>query len=100
MLYKIIEDPRVYHNVVYIGSLHSLKTSIGGLVHADSVLRIMSSHGQADAIYMDFSKAFDRVNNKLIIQKLPLVRLTSNELNIVELTAIIPDRQDTISADW
>ena len=35
----------------------------------------MNSHGQADAIYTDFSKALDRVNHKLLIQKLRLMGL-------------------------
>ena len=69
-----------------------LETFIGGLVHGvqhgfrsgrststnltlfvDSVLKIMSIHGQADVIYTDFSKAFGRVNHKLVIQKLRLM---------------------------
>jgi len=40
------------------------------LAHIDSILEMLSKGDNADVIYLDFAKAFDKVSHKILIQKL------------------------------
>lgn len=48
-------------------------TTTNLLLFVDYVLNGMGHCGQVDALYTDFSKAFDKVNHQLLIQKLQLL---------------------------
>ena len=52
--------------------------------YVNQVLQQMSSCGQVDAVYTDFSKAFDKVNHQLLIRKLELFGVGGPILNWLE----------------
>ena len=52
--------------------------------YINQVLQQMSSCGQVDAVYTDFSKAFTKVNHQLLIRKLELLGVGGPILNWLE----------------
>ena len=50
---------------------HSGRSCLSQLLeHFDSILDIIESGGNADVVYLDFSKAFDKLDFKIIVRKL------------------------------
>ena len=46
------------------------------LQHIDSILEILESNGNADILYLDMCKAFDKVNHKILLEKLSNMKIT------------------------
>ena len=45
------------------------------LHHIDSILQILEDNGNADILYLDLSKAFDKVNHKILLHKLSQMKI-------------------------
>ncbi|ERL85586.1 hypothetical protein D910_03005, partial [Dendroctonus ponderosae] len=63
-------------------------------VYSEGLLNVMVSHEQIDAVYTDFSKAFDRVPHKILIFKMKALGLGDNlcqwlESNLLNRTQTI-----------
>ena len=61
---------------------HSTTTNL--VSYVEKVLDGMTTHGQVDAIYTDFSKAFDRLDHSFLVQKLREVGVSRSFLNWIE----------------
>ena len=46
------------------------------LHHLNSILEILEDNGNADILYLDLSKAFDKVNHKILLYKLTKMNIT------------------------
>ena len=46
------------------------------LHHVDSILEILEQNGNADIIYLDMAKAFDKVNHRVLLHKLSEMKIT------------------------
>ena len=46
------------------------------LQHIDSILEILESSGNADILYLDMAKAFDKVSHKILLSKLTNMKVT------------------------
>ena len=57
---------------------HSTTTNLAEFI--EKVLNGMSTVGQVDAIYTDFSKAFDRLDHKIVLRKLKEFGVAGNML--------------------
>ena len=50
------------------------------LHHFDLILQILESNNNADTLYLDLSKAFDKVNHQTLLQKLEQMKITGKIL--------------------
>ena len=46
------------------------------LHHIDSIIKILEDNGNADILYLDLSKAFDKVNHNILLHKLTQMKIT------------------------
>lgn len=51
------------------------------LHHFDLILQILEANVNADTLYLDLSKAFDKVNHQILIHKLEQMKITGKILN-------------------
>ena len=61
---------------------HSTITQI--LSYYDSILSMLEEGNAVDAIYLDFSKAFDKVDHRILLKKLECVGITGRLLQWIE----------------
>ena len=54
------------------------------LNHVDSILRILEDNGNADILYLDLSKAFDKVNHKILLHKISGMKITGKVNNWIK----------------
>ena len=54
------------------------------LHHLDSVLEILENDENADIIYLDLAKAFDKVNHKILLNKLDKMKVSGKVLTWIE----------------
>ena len=54
------------------------------LHHIDNVLEILENHENADIIYLDLAKAFDKVNHKILLSKLKHLKVSGKALTWIE----------------
>ena len=54
------------------------------LVHIDNILDILETAENADVIYLDFAKAFDKVDHKLLLKKIRNLGIGGRLLNWIE----------------
>lgn len=63
----------------------------------DSIAKALDANGQIDAVFLDFSKAFDRVIHKKLILKLRNINLP--DIIIAWITDYLDNRQQYVSVD-
>ena len=54
------------------------------LVHTERLLSFIENDENVDVIYLDFSKAFDRVDHKILLYKIKKIRINGNILKWIE----------------
>ena len=80
---KFLEDYQVIHSSQHgFRPCRSCLTQL--LHHLESVLDILQSNQNADVIYLDLSKAFDKVNHSILIHKLKLSGIDGKLLNWIQ----------------
>ena len=62
------------------GFLKNKSTNTNLVVYTSSIINRMEKSKQIDAVYTDFSKAFDRVNHKILLTKLSCMGFSNNIL--------------------
>ncbi len=67
------------------------------LHHLDDVLDSLANNRDFDSIYLDYAKAFDKVDHKLLITKLHLYGIHPKIINWVE--SFLKDRTQTVVVD-
>ena len=65
--------------------------------HVDTVLRSLNEGNEVDVIYLDYSKAFDKVDHKLLLEKLKLYGITGKAYRWLE--SFLTGRQQTVVVD-
>ena len=65
--------------------------------HLDSVLRSLSNGDEVDVIYLDFSKAFDKVDLNILVAKLEKYGVTGKLLKWID--SFLRDRIQTVGVD-
>ena len=84
---RILRDKLIDHlerNNLIIPQQHGFRryrsTLTQLLHHFDLILQILESNKNVDTIYLDLSKAFDKVNHKILIHKLEQMKITGKIL--------------------
>ena len=54
------------------------------LTHYDNILSILESGINVDTVYLDFAKAFDKVDHSIVLKKLSLIGIRGNILSWIE----------------
>ena len=67
------------------------------LVHIDNILEILESSENADVIYLDFAKAFDKVDHKLLMKKIRNLGIEGRLLNWI--ANFLQDRKQHVIVD-
>ena len=67
------------------------------LSHFEKILEILDNNANADVIYLDFSKAFDKVDHDILLKKLKAFGITGNLLNW--LNSFLSDREQYVIVD-
>ena len=67
------------------------------LVHIDSILEMLSKGENADVIYLDFAKAFDKVSHKILLQKLVNIGIKGKVLSW--LKCFLSNRLQSVSVE-
>ncbi len=65
--------------------------------HVDTVLRSLNEGNEADVIYLDYSKAFDKVDHKLLLAKMKLYGISGKVYTWIE--SFLTDRQQAVVVD-
>ena len=80
---KFLEENHIIHDSQHgFRPFRSCLTQL--LHHLDSILSILESNGNADAIYLDLSKAFDKVNHLILTHKLECTGISGNLLKWIK----------------
>ncbi len=64
------------------------------LEHVDSILKSLNSGNEIDVIYLDYSKAFDKVDHKVLLAKMKRYGITGKFYNWIE--EFLSDRLQTV----
>ena len=67
------------------------------LSHFEKILEILDNKANADVIYLDFSKAFDKVDHEILLKKLQSFGITGNILNW--LKSFLSNREQYVIVD-
>ncbi|KAL5248617.1 hypothetical protein ACHWQZ_G017709 [Mnemiopsis leidyi] len=67
------------------------------LHHFDDVLEALANNSDFDSIYLDYAKAFDKVDHKLLLRKLQLYGIHPKILNWIE--SFLIDRKQAVVVD-
>ena len=67
------------------------------LSHFERILEILDNNANADVIYLDFSKAFDKVDHAILLKKLESYGVSGNLLNW--LKSFLSDRDQYVIVD-
>lgn len=78
------------------GFTHNRSTVTNLMAYESKILRALENKSQVDCIYTDFSKAFDRVDHKLLLLKLKNIGF--NELLLKWLSSFLTGRRQRIKA--
>lgn len=62
------------------GFMHGKSCTTQLLSHFEKILEILDNNSNADVIYLDFAKAFDKVDHAILLKKLNSVGITGNLL--------------------
>ena len=62
--------------------------------HVDHILKCLNSGEEVDVIYLDYAKAFDKVDHKLLLAKLRKYGIKGNVYNWIK--AFLTDRHQTV----
>ena len=81
---KISEKVARIMNNEQHGFLKHKSTITNLVVYTSSIINQMEQAKQIDAVYTDFSKAFDRVNHKILTDKLACMGFSNNVLNWIK----------------
>ena len=77
---KYLEDHQIIHSSQHgFRPCRSCLTQL--LNHLESVINIFETSQNADVIYLDLSKAFDKVNHDILIHKAQLSGISDKILN-------------------
>ena len=71
---------------------HSCSTQLVSFVN--NILSNLAQDNDTDSIYIDYSKAFDKIDHNLLIHKLTLYNITGNYLNWI--TSFLKHRSQTV----
>ena len=74
---------------------HSCLTQL--LHHFDDVFHALANNQDFDSIYLDYAKAFDKVDHRLLIKKLHLYGISDNVINWIE--SFLSNRTQTVVVD-
>ena len=74
---------------------HSCETQL--LLSSDAFLKTLDKIVQTDAILLDFSKAFDRVEHKHLLKKLDAIGATGTTLGWI--SPFLADREQIVGLD-
>jgi hypothetical protein len=66
------------------GFLRGRSTVTNLLEFTDRVINVLDSGGRVDAVYTDFSKAFDTVSHTVLLEKLPIFGFSTNSCKFME----------------
>ena len=64
------------------------------LVHIENIIQILEKHGNADILYLDFSKAFDKVCHQTLLRKLEGYNIKGKVLKWIE--SFLSDRYQKV----
>lgn len=67
------------------------------LSHFEKILEILDNNANADVIYLDFSKAFDKVDHEILLKKLKAFGIAGNLLNW--LSSFLSNREQCVIVD-
>ena len=62
--------------------------------HIDTVLQNLQNNMDTDVIYLDYARAFDKVNHQILLQKLPIYGIRGKLLKWLE--SYLTDRTQTV----
>ena len=104
-LIKIFERVMRNHLVKYLEDQNLLPDSQHGfrkgrscltqlIEHVDSVLKALNDGNEADVIYLDYSKAFDKVDHKILLRKMQLYGISGKVLKWIE--TFLTHRKQTV----
>ncbi len=104
-LIKIFERVMRNHLVKYLEDQNLLPDSQHGfrkgrscltqlIEHVDSVLKTLNDGDEVDVIYLDYSKAFDKVDHKILLKKMQLYGISGKVLKWIE--AFLTHRRQTV----
>jgi hypothetical protein len=89
-IFEFILFERIYHHISSKISVNqhgfmARRSTVTNLVSTTQFLcESLDAHGQVDVIYMDLSKAFDRVNHRLLLYKLDDFGLSDGLILLIE----------------
>ena len=67
------------------------------LAHVDNILTILESSEDADVVYLDFAKAFDKVDHRILLQKVENLGITGKLLEWIK--NFLSDRKQHVIVD-
>ena len=67
------------------------------LVHIDNILKIAESDNNADVVYIDFAKAFDKVDHKILLYKIKNLGIQGKIYNWIE--SFLTNRHQQVIVD-
>ena len=98
---RVLRDKLVHHlesNNLIIPQQHGFRryrSTLTQLIHHfDIILQILESSKNVDIIYLDLSKAFDKVNHQILLNKLEQMKITGKVLNWI--TTFLTNRSQIV----